>query len=54
VILRRDEGAVYAAAFNSVDHKPGPGSAVSADQPPLTLDQLEDLVRNDTWVRPAS
>jgi hypothetical protein len=54
VVLLRSKGAVYAAAFNSVDDKPGPGSVLSAEQPPLTLDQLEDLVRNDTWVMPAS
>lgn len=53
-VLRRNGGTVYAAATNSLDDKPGAGSAVSADLPPLTLDQLEGLVTNDTWVMPAS
>lgn len=55
VVLRRDGGTIYAAATNRLDPEQGQqSSGVSADQPPLTLDQLEDLVRNDTWVMPAS
>lgn len=54
VVLRRDGGTVYAAAANTLDDKWGRTSPASAEAPPLTLDQLEDLVRNDTWVRPAS
>ena len=54
VSLRRNGGIVYAAAANTIDDKWGAQSPASADQPPLTLDQLEDLVRNDTWVMPAS
>ena len=50
VTLRRDGGTVYAASVNSLDDKPGAGSAVSAPRPPMTLDELEDLVRNDVWV----
>jgi len=50
VVLRRDGGTVYAASANSLDDTWGPDSAVSAPRPPLTLDQLEALVRNDTWV----
>ncbi|MEO5664534.1 MAG: hypothetical protein ABIR39_14770 [Nocardioides sp.] len=54
VTLRRNGGIVYAAAANTLDDKWGVGSPASAETPPLTLDQLEDLVRNDTWVRPAT
>jgi hypothetical protein len=54
VVLRRDGGTVYAAAANTLDEKPGRSSRASAEVPPLDLDQLEDLVRNDTWVMPAS
>ncbi|MDR7255283.1 hypothetical protein J2X46_004285 [Nocardioides sp. BE266] len=50
VVLRRDGGTVYAASANTLDDKWGADSPLSATQPPLTLDQLEDLVRNDAWV----
>jgi hypothetical protein len=50
VVLRRDGGTVYAASANTLDEKWGADSPPSADRPPLTLDQLEDLVRNDVWV----
>jgi hypothetical protein len=50
VVLRRDGGTVYAASANTLDTKWGADSQLSADRPPLTLDQLEDLVRNDVWV----
>lgn len=51
VVLRRDGGGtVYAASANTLDDKWGADSPLSAERPPLTLDQLEDLVRNDVWV----
>lgn len=50
VVLRRDGGTVYAASANTLDEKWGADSPTSAARPPLTLDQLEDLVRNDVWV----
>jgi hypothetical protein len=50
VVLRRDGGTIYAASANTLDDKWGADSPLSADRPPLTLDQLEDLVRNDVWV----
>lgn len=50
VVLRRDGGTVYAASVNTLDDKWRVDSPLSADRPPLTLDQLEDLVRNDVWV----
>lgn len=50
VVLRRDGGTVYAASANTLDEKWGADSPVTATRPPLTLDQLEDLVRNDVWV----
>lgn len=50
VVLRRDGGTVYAASANTLDDKWGADSFLSAQRPPLTLDQLEDLVRNDAWV----
>ena len=50
VVLRRDSGTVYAASANTRDDKWGADSPRSASRPPLTLDQLEDLVRNDVWV----
>lgn len=51
VVLRREDGGtVYASSANTLDAKWGPDSPVSAARPPLSLDQLEDLVRNDVWV----
>jgi hypothetical protein len=51
VLLRRDGGQIYAAADNNM---PADQPGTSGKAPPLTLDQLEDLVRNDTWVTPAT
>ena len=53
-MLRRDGGTVYGATANTLDDKWGRTSPASAEAPPLTLDHLEALLRNDTWVRPAS
>ncbi|MCF6376950.1 hypothetical protein L2K70_04985 [Nocardioides KLBMP 9356] len=50
VVLRRDGGTVYAAGANSLDDKWSEDSPVSAARPPLSLDDLENLVRNDVWV----
>lgn len=50
VVLRRDGGTVYAASSNTLDDKWSADSPVSAPRPPLTLDDLENLVRNDVWV----
>jgi hypothetical protein len=50
VVLRRDGGTVYAASANTLDEKWGADSPSSAERPPLTLDDLENLVRNDAWV----
>lgn len=51
VVLRREDGGtVYAASANTLDDKWGADSPLSADRPPLSLDQLEDLVSNDVWV----
>ena len=50
VVLRRDGGTVYAASANTLDDKWGAGSPLSAESPPLTLDDLENLARNDVWV----
>lgn len=50
VTLRRDGGTVYAASANTLDDKWGADSPLSAAVPPLTLDDLENLVRNDVWV----
>lgn len=50
VVLRREGGTVYAASANTLDDKWSADSSVSAPRPPLTLDDLENLVRNDTWV----
>ena len=50
VVLRRDGGTVYAASANTLDDKWGADSPLSAESPPLTLDDLENLVRNDVWV----
>lgn len=49
VVLRREGGTVYAAAANTLDRKWGRQSPASAETPPLTLAQLEALVRNDAW-----
>ena len=53
-VLRRNGGTVYAASANTLDDKWGKQSPTSSAVPPLTLDQLEALVRNDTWVKPAT
>ena len=53
-VLRRNGGTVYVATANTLDDKWGRTSPASAEQPPLTPGQLEDLVRNDTWVMPAT
>ena len=50
VVLRRDGGTVYAASANTVDAKWGADSPVTAERPPMGLDDLENLVRNDVWV----
>lgn len=52
VVMRRDGGSIYASATNTYAGWPQVGALSEA--PPLTLDQLEALVRNDTWVRPAT
>jgi hypothetical protein len=54
VALLRSDGIVYAAAANTVADKWDGSSPTSSDRPPLSLDQLEELVRNDTWVMPAT
>jgi hypothetical protein len=43
VSLLHGEGMVYVAAANSTSEKWGPGSNVSAAQPPLTLAQLRTI-----------
>ncbi|UUZ60057.1 hypothetical protein [Nocardioides sp. B-3] len=48
VTLLRGDGMVYAAVTNTLDDQPGPDSTASGETPPLTLDQLEDPVANDT------
>lgn len=50
VVLHRDGGTVYAASANTLDDKWDVDSPVSAPRPPMTLDDLENLVRNDVWV----
>ena len=50
VVLRRDGGTVYAASANTLDDKWSSSSPVSAPRAPLSLDDLENLVRNDVWV----
>lgn len=49
VVLRRQGGTVYAASANTTDDKWGEGSPATAERPPLSLDQLEELVRDDVW-----
>lgn len=49
VVLHREGGTVYGAVANTLDRKWGAWSPLSADVPPLTLDQLEELVRDDAW-----
>jgi len=54
VVLRRNGGTIYGASTNTFDDTGVPAARPLAETPPLTLDQLEDLVRNDTWVMPAT
>ncbi|RYB95210.1 hypothetical protein EUA93_13195 [Nocardioides oleivorans] len=50
VVLARDGGIVYAASANTIEEKWDAGSPTTAPRPPMTLDELEALVRNDAWV----
>ena len=50
VVLRRAGGTVQVASANTLDDKWDADSPLSAESPPLTLDDLENLVRNDVWV----
>jgi hypothetical protein len=42
-------GRIHIAAWNATDGKPGPGTAPSAEMPPLTLDQLRELALDPAW-----
>lgn len=44
---RAGNGSIYVAVANSVEAKWGPPA--SADQPPLTLDDLERIAASDVW-----
>lgn len=48
VLLGPDGGAVYLAVMNSSGEKPG-YEPPSADVPPLTVDQLRELVQDPAW-----
>jgi hypothetical protein len=50
VVMRRAGGTVQAASANTLDDKWDADSPLSGERPPLTLDDLENLVRNDVWV----
>jgi hypothetical protein len=42
-------GLVYISAWNATDEKPGPNTPPSSPIPPLTLDQLRDMVQDPAW-----
>jgi hypothetical protein len=48
-LLGPDGGLVYLSVWNATDEKPGPDTPASAEVPPLTLDQLRDLVQDPVW-----
>jgi hypothetical protein len=48
-LLGPDGGLVYLSVWNATDEKPGPDTPTSAEVPPLTLDQLRDLVQDPAW-----
>jgi hypothetical protein len=48
-MLGPDGGLVYMSAWNATDVKPGPDTPPSADVPPLSLEQLRELVQDPTW-----
>ncbi|HWM72852.1 MAG TPA: hypothetical protein VNQ53_03875 [Nocardioides sp.] len=48
-LLGPDDGLVYLSAWNAVDEKPGPDTPQSAPVPPLTLEQLREMVQDAGW-----
>jgi hypothetical protein len=48
-LLGPDEGLVYLSVWNATDEKPGPDTPTSAPVPPLTLEQLRELVEDPVW-----
>lgn len=47
--LGPEGGLVYMSAWNATDGKPNPDTPQSAPVPPLTPDQLRDLVQDPAW-----
>ncbi|MFN8194550.1 MAG: sigma factor [Nocardioidaceae bacterium] len=48
-IRTADDGLVYGAVANTTDDKWGVGSGATADLPPLTRDQLRQVVEDAAW-----
>lgn len=48
-LLGPDGGLVYLATWNATDEKPGTGTEPSSETPPLTPEQLRDLVQDPAW-----
>ncbi len=47
--LGPDGGMVYLTVWNATDEKPGLDTPASATVPPLTLEQLRELVQDPVW-----
>jgi hypothetical protein len=50
VLVRKNGGLVYVDATNAIDDKWGPGSPVAGTTVPLTLDQLQGMAEDDSWI----
>jgi len=48
-LLGPEGGLVHLGTWNSTDEKPGDGTEPSAERPPLTPDQLRELVQDPAW-----
>ena len=48
-LLGPDGGLIYMSAWNATDAKPGPGTPASADVPPLSVEQLRELIQDPAW-----
>ena len=48
-LLGPEDGLVYLSVWNATDEKPGPGTPASAPVPPLSIEQLRELVENPAW-----
>lgn len=48
-LLGPDGGLVHVVGWNATDVKPGPATPPSAEEPPLTLEELRTLAESPAW-----